>query len=130
MPEMLLTEKAKHYLLSGNSFGETVTVTVSNSEVNVIIRFSAPGQPVESNVIAQSTTVDNENFGILLKQVQHVNDAQGANSDQELAQKFLANLEGYLKLVEERRVSEGAETSRPLLHLRHGVKDLLDQLGK
>ena len=129
MSEILLTEKAKHYLLSGNSSGETVTVTVSNNEVNVFIRFAAPGQPVESNIIAQVTTVDNQNYSVLLKQIQHVSDTIGLSDDKELAQKFLSNLDGYLKLVEERRVQDADSASPPLFFLRHGLKDLLDQLG-
>lgn len=129
MSEILLTEKAKHYLLTGNSSGETATVTVSPSEVNVLIRFAAPGQPVESNVIAQVTTVDKQNYTILLKQVQHVADAEGTSDGKELAQKFITNLDHYLQLVESRRANEHEELSHPLLHLRHGLKDLLDQLG-
>lgn len=129
MSEILLTEKAKHYLLAGNTYGETVTVTVSNSEVNVFIRFAAPGQPVESNVIAQATTVDGQNYSILLKQVQHVADTEGISDGKELAQKFLRSLDANLGLVEERRVAEKDSVSQPLFHLRHGLKDLLDQLA-
>lgn len=129
MSEILLTEKANHYLLSGNSSGETVTVTISSNEVNVFIRFSAPGQPPESNVIAQVTTVDKQNYSFLLKQVQHVADTVGVTSDQQLAQRFLTTLDGYLKLVEDRRASDNEEISQPLLHLRNGIKDLLDQLS-
>lgn len=129
MSEMLLTEKAKHYLLSGNSAGETVTITVSTSEVNVLIRFSLPGQPIESNVIAQVTTVDKQNYSILLKQVHHVAEADEELTDEELAQRFVTSLDGYLELVEERRVTDNDSVSAPLLHLRRGLKDLLDQLG-
>jgi hypothetical protein len=129
MSEILLTEKAKHYLLAGNSSGETATVTVSPSEVNVIIRFVAPGQAVESNVIAQATTVDKQNYSILLKQIQHVAETEGVEDGKELAQKFILNLDGYLKLVEERRADNNENVSQPLLHLRHGLKDLLDQLA-
>lgn len=129
MSEILLSEKAKHYLLAGNSSGETATVTVSPSEVNVFIRFAAPNQPVESNIIAQATTVDNQNYSILLKQIQHVADTEGEEDGQKLAHKFLRNLDNYLKLVEERRVDDNESISMPLLHLRHGLKDLLDQLA-
>ena len=128
MSEILLTEKAKHYLLSGNSMGETVTVTVSSSEVNVILRFAVPGQPVESNVIAQVTTVDKQNYSILLKQIQPVAEMQGLADDKERACKFLSSLDGYLQLVESRISEDNDNPSQPLLNLRHGLKDLLDQL--
>lgn len=129
MSEILLSEKAKHYLLAGNSSGETATVTVSPSEVNVFIRFAAPDQPVESNIIAQATTVDGQNYSILLKQIQHVADTEGEEDGQKLARKFLQNLDGYLKLVEERRANDNDNVSAPVLHLRHGLKELLDQLA-
>jgi hypothetical protein len=129
MSEILLTEKAKHYLLSGNSLGETVTVTISPNEVNVFVRFSTPGQPPESNVIAQVTTIDKQNYSFLLKQVQHIADTEGVKDDKELAQRFLNTLDGYLKLVEDRRVRDNDSISQPLLHSRNGIKDLLDQLG-
>jgi hypothetical protein len=129
MSEILLTEKAKHYLLAGNSSGETVTVTISTSEVNVFIRFAAPGQPVESNIIAQATTVDGQNYSILLKQIQHIADTEGVQDDKALAHKFLRKLDEYLRLVEDRRASENESISQPLFHLRHGLKDLLDQLA-
>lgn len=129
MAEILLTEKAKHYLLAGNSSGETVTVTVSTSEVNVFIRFAAPGQPVESNIIAQATTVDGQNYSILLKQIQHIADTEGVQDGKELAHKFLRRLDECLSLVEDRRIAENESVSQPLFHLRHGLKDLLDQLA-
>jgi hypothetical protein len=129
MSEILLTEKARHYLLAGNASGETITVTVSASEVNVFIRFEVPGQPVESNIIAQATTVDHQNYSILLKQIQHISEAEGVSDGKELAHKFLLRLDECLKLVEERRVSDNDSISQPLSHLRHGLKDLLDQLA-
>ena len=129
MSEILLTEKARHYLLSGNSSGETITVTVSTNEVNVFVSFTAPGQPPEANIIAQVTTVDNQNYAILLKQVQHIAETSGVKDDKELALRFLSNLDGYLELVEARRLADNDSVSHPLLHLRRGLKDLVDQLG-
>lgn len=128
MSEILLTEQAKHYLLSGHSLGETITVTVSPSEVNVIIRFSGPGHPVESNVLAQATTVDGHNYSVLLKQVQHVEEASGITDDKELAKTFISNLSGYIQLVETRRVTDGEPLSQPLHFLNHSLRDLLEQL--
>ena len=129
MSEILLTENAKHYLLSGDSSGETVTVTVSTNEVNVIVRFSAPGQPVETHIIAQVTTVDKQNYSILLKQVQSVTEVAGVQDDKELALRFLSKLDGYLGLVETRIHDSSEPDSQPLSHLRNGLKDLLTQLG-
>jgi hypothetical protein len=64
-----------------------------------------------------------------LKQVQNIADTEKASDDRELAKLFITNLDSYLKLVEERREAENETTSHPLLFLRHGLKDLLDQLG-
>lgn len=128
MSEILLTEQAKHYLISGSSLGETLTITVSPSEVNVIIRFSGPGQPVESNVLAQVTTVDGQNYSVLLKQVQHVSEASNITDDKDLARNFILNLSSYVQLVEKRREKDGEPLSQPLHFLNHSLRDLLEQL--
>lgn len=129
MSEVLLKEEAIHYLLSGDSVGETATVTVSDSEVNVIIRVAIPGHSVESNVIAQVTTVDKKNYAILLKQVNHAKDTENLADGKDLAKRFIDSLDNYLGLVEARREADSAPLSHPLHFLRQSLKDLLEQLS-
>lgn len=127
MSELLFAEKAKHYLLSGKHSGETIIVTVSTSEVIILIRFSAPGKPIEANIIAQAVTVDSQNYEIMLKQVQHFEDHE--NDERDSAVKFLKELGVYLDLVQERRQADNDPLSAPVQFLRNGILELLEQMS-
>lgn len=127
MNEVLFTEPAKHYLLSTELPNETFLIMVSPSEVNVLIRFAAPNVPTETNIIAQSTTIDASNFTVMLKQINRVSDMENHN-EQELTKLFLKRLDNTLSLVQKRRINEEDEASLPVNNLRHGIEDLLKQV--
>ncbi len=129
MQEVLFSEPAKHYLLSSDLPHETVLVTVSPSEVNVMIRYVKPGESVEANIIAQSTTIDGKNFSVLLKQMNRMSDIgeDGEINQEELSKIFLTRLETNLNMVEDRRKNDGGENAPALTFLHKGVVDLLNQ---
>lgn len=129
MQEVLFIEPAKHYLLSSDMPHETILVTVSPSEVNVMIRYVKPGEAVEANIIAQSTTIDGSNFTILLKQLNRASDwdEDGETTPQDLTKFFLERLESNLELVETRRKDDGGAPAPALTFLRKGVVDFLNQ---
>lgn len=128
MAEILLSEKAKHYLISGRASGETLTVTVSPSEINVIFRNITPHGAVETNVMAQISTVDKQNYTILLKSVLPPMDDSIIEDEQAVAVEFLSFLNDALGLVERRRERDGEYTSQPLMNLRNSLSELLDHL--
>lgn len=129
MQEVLFIEPANHYLLSSDMLHETILVTVSPSEVNVMIRYVKPGESVEANIIAQSTTIDGTNFTVLLKQLNRASDwdDNGETTPQDLTKSFLERLDMNLELVEARRISDGGTTAPALTFLRKGVVDFLNQ---
>lgn len=127
MNEVLFSESAKHYLLSTDITNETILVTVSPSEVNVLIRYAAPDHPVETNIIAQSTVVDESTFTILLKQVNRVIDME-QNDNKELAHIFLNRIDENLSLVQKRRTAEEDGSSIAVNNLRKGIADLRSQV--
>ena len=127
MNEVLFSEPAKHYLLSTDIANETILVTVSPSEVNVLIRYAAPDHPAETNIIAQSTVVDETTFTILLKQVNRVIDME-QNDNKELANIFLNRIDENLSLVQQRRTAEEDESSLAVNNLRRGIADLRSQV--
>jgi len=127
MNEILFSEPAKHYLVSTDLPNETILVTVSPSEVNVLIRYAAPNHPAETNIIAQSTAIDNSTFTVLLKQINRSMDMEN-NDEKELAKIFLNRLDSNLSLVQQRITADEDNDSLVLTNLRKGIEDLLSQV--
>jgi len=127
MNELLFSEPAKHYLLSTDLPFETVLVTVSPSEVNVLTRYAAPNQPVETSIIAQTTTIDESQFSVMLKQMNRLTDIETMD-EKELIKVFLNRLDNNLSLVEQRREADEEQTSLPVTTLRRSIEDLLSQV--
>jgi len=127
MNELLFSEPAKHYLLSTDLPFETVLVTVSPSEVNVLTRYAAPNQPVETSIIAQTTTIDESQFSVMLKQMNRLTDIETMD-EKELIKVFLNRLDNNLSLVEQRREADEEQMSLPVTTLRRSIEDLLSQV--
>lgn len=127
MNELLFSEPAKHYLLSTDLPFETVLVTVSPSEVNVLTRYAAPNQPVETSIIAQTTTIDESQFSVMLKQMNRMADMETMD-EKALIKVFLNRLDNNLSLVEQRREADEEQTSLPVTTLRRSIEDLLSQV--
>jgi len=127
MNELLFSEPAKHYLLSTDLPFETVLVTVSPSEVNVLTRYAAPNQPVETSIIAQTTTIDESQFSVMLKQMNRLTDIETMD-EKELIKVFLNRLDNSLSLVEQRREADEEQMSLPVTTLRRSIEDLLSQV--
>lgn len=92
-----------------------------------MLRYSAAGTPPESMLVAMSTAIGTSNFNIMLKQANRAEEFNDSVTPQELAVSFLDRLQTQLNLVQERRVSEGAENSLALNALQQGVIGLLNQ---
>jgi surfactin synthase thioesterase subunit len=127
MNELLFSEPAKHYLLSTDLPFETVLVTVSPSEVNVLTRYAAPNQPIETSIIAQTTTIDESQFSVMLKQMNRMTDMETMD-EKALIKVFLNRLDNNLSLVEQRREADEEQTSLPVTTLRRSIEDLLSQV--
>jgi surfactin synthase thioesterase subunit len=127
MNELLFSEPAKHYLLSTDLPFETVLVTVSPSEVNVLTRYAAPNQPIETSIIAQTTTIDESQFSVMLKQMNRITDMETMD-EKALIKVFLNRLDNNLSLVEQRREADEEQMSLPVTTLRRSIEDLLSQV--
>jgi surfactin synthase thioesterase subunit len=127
MNELLFSEPAKHYLLSTDLPFETVLVTVSPSEVNVLTRYAAPNQPIETSIIAQTTTIDESQFSVMLKQMNRMTDMETMD-EKALIKVFLNRLDNNLSLVEQRREADEEQMSLPVTTLRRSIEDLLSQV--
>jgi hypothetical protein len=55
MTEVLFSEQATHYVLPGRTTQETLTYSVSPSEVTVFSKVILPGVAVDSNILIQAT---------------------------------------------------------------------------
>ena len=125
--EILFTEPAKHYLLSSDHPNETVLVTVSPSEVNVMLKFSAANTPAESALVATATSLSPNDCNIIVKQANRADEFNGEVTHQELAVAFLTRLQSHLATVSEKREAAGEENSFALNTVQQGVVGLLNQ---
>jgi hypothetical protein len=127
MNEILFSEPAKHYLLSTDLPNETMLVTVSPSEVTILLQRSAPEQLPETTFIAGSTLLTETSVTIFLRQKNREEEEEDKDR-QELAFLFLSRIENSLALVQQRQTDEDGDQSSVLANFRNNIKSLLSQV--